>query len=63
MRETESLLIAVQNNDIKVKLDKTNDIKAKLDKTWANRQRGPRGNKNEIVNNIIGEYRQINKWT
>ena len=49
-RETESLLIAAQNNAIK-----TNHIKARIDKTQQNSRRRLCGDRDEMINHIISE--------
>ena len=53
-RETESLLIAAQNYDIR-----TNHIEAKIDKTQQNSQCRLFGDRNEIINLIISEYSKL----
>ena len=50
-RETESLLIAVQNNAIR-----TNHIKAGIDKTQQNSKCRLCGDRDEMINHIISEY-------
>ena len=49
-RETESLLIAAQNNAIR-----TNHIKAKIDKRQQNSKCRPCGDRDEVINHIISE--------
>ena len=53
-RETESLLIAAQDNDIK-----TNHIKAKIDKTQQNSKCTRCGDKDETINHIISECSKL----
>ena len=53
-RETESLLIAAQNNAIR-----TNHIKARIDKTQQNRKCRLCGDRDEIINHIISECSKI----
>ena len=50
-RETESLLIATQNNIIR-----TNYVKAKTDKTQQNSKYKLYGDWDETINHIISEY-------
>ena len=50
MRETESLLLAAENDSIK-----TNYMKAKIDKRQQNSKCILCGNKDETVNHIISE--------
>ena len=54
MRETESLLIAAQNNAIR-----TNHIKARIDKTQQNSKCWLWGDRNEIINHIISECSKL----
>ena len=54
MRETESLLIAVQNNAIR-----TNYIKARIDKTQQNSKCRLCGDKDETINHITSEYSKL----
>ena len=64
-RETESLLIAAQNNAIR-----TNQIKARIDKTQQNSKCRLCGDKDETINHIIKEccklaqkeYKTTNDW-
>ena len=49
-RETESLLIAAQNNTVR-----TNHIKARIDKTQQNSKRRLCRDRDETINHIIGE--------
>ena len=53
-RETESLLIAAQNNTIR-----TNHIKARIDKSQQNSKCTLRGDRDETINNIISECRKL----
>ena len=53
-RETESLLIAAQNNAIK-----TNQIKARIDKTQQNNKCRLCGGRDETINHMINECRQL----
>ena len=53
-RETESLLIAAQNNAIR-----TNDIKTRIDKTQQNSKCRLCGNRDETTNHIISECRKL----
>ena len=53
-RETESLLIAAQNNGIK-----TSYIKAKIDKTWQNSKCRLYGDRDETINHIISECSKL----
>ena len=65
MRETESLLIAAQNN-----AGRTNHIKARIDKTQQNNKCRLCGDRDEIINHIISEcsnlaqkeYETISDW-
>ena len=65
MRETESLLIASQNNAIR-----TNHIKARIDKTQQNSKYRLCGDRDETINHIIREcsklaqkeYKTRNDW-
>ena len=54
MRETESLLIAAQDNAIR-----TNYIKARIDKTQQNRKRRLCGDRDETSNHIISECSKL----
>ena len=54
MRETESLLIAAQNNAIR-----TNHIKARIEKTQQNIKCRLCGNRNETINHIISECNKL----
>ena len=64
-RETESLLIAAQNNAVR-----TNYIKARIDKTQQNRKCRQCGDRDEIINHIISkcsklvqkEYKTRHDW-
>ena len=53
-RETESLLIAPQNNAIR-----TNQIKARIDKTQQNSKCRLRGDRDETINHIISECSKL----
>ena len=53
-RETESLLIAAQNNTIR-----TNHIKARINKTQQNRKCRLCGDRNETINYIISECSKL----
>ena len=53
-RETESLLIAAQNNAIR-----TNHIKARIDKTQQNSRCGLCGDRDEMMNPIISECSRL----
>ena len=53
-RETESLLIAAQNNAIR-----TNHIKARIDKTQLNSRCRLRGERDETINYIISECSKL----
>ena len=53
-RETESLLIAAQNNAIR-----TNHVKARIDKTQQNSKCRLCGDKDETINHIISEYSKL----
>ena len=53
-RETESLLIAAQDNSIK-----TNHIKARIDKTQQNRKCRLCGDRDETINHIISECSKL----
>ena len=53
-RETESLLIAAQNDAVK-----TNHIKARIDKTQQNSNCSLCGDKDENINHIISECRKL----
>ena len=53
-RETESLLIAAENNAIR-----TNHIKARLDKTQQNSECRLCGDRNETINHIISECSKL----
>ena len=53
-RETESLLIAAQNNAVR-----TNHIKARIDKTQQNSNCTLCGNRNETINHIISEWSKL----
>ena len=53
-RETESLLIAAQNNTIR-----TNYIKARIDKTQKNSKCRLCGNRDETINHIISEWSKL----
>ena len=53
-RETESLLIAAQNNDIR-----TNQTKAKIDKTQQNSKCRLCGDSDKTINHIISEYSKL----
>ena len=52
--ETESLLIAAQNNAVRI-----NHIKARIDKTQQNSKCRLCGDKDEAINHIISEYRKL----
>ena len=54
MRETESLLIAAQNNALR-----TNYIKARIEKTQQNSKCRLCGDKNETINHIISECSKL----
>ena len=54
LRETESLLIATQNNAIR-----TNYIKAKIDSTQQNSKYRLCGEKDETINHILSEWRKF----
>ena len=54
MRETESLLIAAQDNAIR-----TNHIKARIDKTQQNSKCRLCGDRDETINHIISECRKL----
>ena len=54
MRETESLLMAAQNNSIR-----TNHIKARIDKTQQNRKCTLCGDRDETINHIISECSKL----
>ena len=54
MRETESLLIAVQDNAIR-----TNHIKARIDETQQNSKCRRCGDRDETINHIISEYSKL----
>ena len=54
MRETESLLIAAQNNAIR-----TNHIKARIDKTQQNSRCRLCGDRDEMINHVISEYSEV----
>ena len=54
MRETESLLLAAQNNAIR-----TNYIKGKIDQTQQNRKCKLRGDRDETINHIISECSKL----
>ena len=54
MRETESLLIAAQNNAIR-----TNHIKARIDKTQQNSKCRLCGDRDETINHIISECSKL----
>ena len=53
-RETESLLIAVQNNAVR-----TNHIKARIDKTQQNSKCRLCGDRDETINHIISECNKL----
>ena len=53
-RETESLLIAAQNNAIR-----TNHIKERIDKTQQNSKCSLCGDRDEIINHIISECSKL----
>ena len=53
-RETESLLIAAQNNVIR-----TNQIKSRIDKMQQNSKCRLCGDRNETINHIISEYNKL----
>ena len=53
-RETESLLIAAQNNTIRI-----NQIKARIDKTQQKSRCNLCGDRDETINNIIGECSKL----
>ena len=53
-KETESLLIAAQNNAIR-----TNLIKARVDKTQQNSKCRSCGERDETINHIISEYSKL----
>ena len=53
-RETESLLIAVQDNAIR-----TNHIKARIDETQQNSKCRLCGDRDETINHIISEYSKL----
>ena len=53
-RETESLLIAAQNNAIR-----TNQIKPRIDKTQRNSKCRLCGDRDETINHIISEYSKL----
>ena len=65
MRETESLLIAAQNNAIR-----TNHIKVRIDKMWQNSKCRPYSDRDETINHIISkcsklgqkEYKTRHDW-
>ena len=54
MRETESLLIAAQNNAIR-----TNHIKVQIDKTHQNNKCWLCGDRDETINHIISECSKL----
>ena len=54
MRETESLLIAAQNNDMR-----TNQIKARIDKTQQNSRCMLWGEREETINHILSECSKL----
>ena len=54
MRETESFLIAAQNNDIS-----TNYIKARIDKTQQSSKCELCGDRDETINHIISECSKL----
>ena len=54
MRETESLLIAAQNNAIRI-----NQIKARIDKTQQNSKCRLCGDRDETINHIISECSKL----
>ena len=56
-RETESFLIAAQNNAIR-----TNHIKARIDKTQQNSKCRLCGDKDETINHMIIKFDHTNKW-
>ena len=56
-RETESLLIAAQDNAIR-----TNHIKAKIDKTQQNSKCRLCGDRDETINHIISECSKLAQW-
>ena len=56
MRETESLLITAQNNAVR-----TNYIKTKIDKTRQNSRRRLCGDRDEMINHIIGECSELTR--
>ena len=56
MRETESLLIAAQDNAIK-----TNNIEAKIDKTQQNNSRWLCRDGDETINHIISEWGKLSQ--
>ena len=58
MRETESLLIAAQNNVIR-----TNHIKTRIDKTQQNSKCRLCGDRDETINHIIREYSKLAQRT
>ena len=53
-RETESLLMAAQNNSIR-----TNHVKARIDKTQQNRKCRPCGDRDETINHTISECSKL----
>ena len=55
-RDTESLLIAAQNDAIR-----KNRIKARIDKTQQNSKCSSCGDRDETINHIISEYSKLHR--
>ena len=53
-RETESLLIAAQDNTVR-----TNHVKARIDKTQQNSKYRLRSDRDEMINHIISEFSKL----